>query len=257
MNRPVRVLVTQGGTTGSLAALLRARGADVWELPMVRIEPPPDWRDADAALRTWDSYDWIVFTSANAVRAVAGRLAALDLARQGSPRIAAVGPATGAALEKAGWTPVLVPKEHSGEALAALMVEREPLTGARVLFPRGNLARDVVPEALRSAGARVREVIVYETVPVEVDGPAVRARLAEEKIDAVAFTSPSAVESFVRSLGKDIWGALPSPLVVASIGPTTSQALREAGRAPDCSAPQATMDALADAVVRAVKETRA
>ena len=256
MSRSMRVLVTQAGRSGTLAAALRALGVDVWELPTISIVPPPDVRDADAALRAWDSYDWVVFTSANAVRAVAGRLDALAVLPREMPRLAAVGQAAAAAIGEAGWGPAWAPAEVGGEALAACMAEQTPLEGARVLFPKGNLARRTLPSVLRAAGAVVQEVIVYHTVPADVDGSAVRARLGEERIDAIAFTSPSAVEFFVQSVGEDIWQALPDPVVVASIGPTTSEALQKAGRAPDCIAPRPSMDALAEGIVNAVQEKR-
>jgi len=250
-----RVLVTQP-EPGRLAAALTARGADVWSVPTIRIAPPDDWRLADAALGAWTSFDWAIFTSGNAVRAVRARMEALGMRPSAlpQPRIAAVGAATAGAVDRVGWRVHGVPERYTGEALALALSEGGGLAGARVFVPRGDLARDLVPGALRAAGADVVEVTVYRTVPAEFDAAAVREALVGATVAAVTFMSPSAAMYFVRALGRDIWKKMLARVLVASIGPTTSAGLRKLGRPPDIEAPEATAETLADAVVAALEE---
>lgn len=253
----MRVLVTQADESGRLSAVLRARGAEVWNVPTIRIAPPDDWHEADEALKQWSSFGWVVFTSANTVRAVWERLKLLGVNADDSvPRVAAVGRATAATIQERGWPVDCVPAEYRGDALAAALVGSGPLRGVRVLFPKGDLAREVVPEALRSAGAEVVEIVVYRTVPADVDAAGLRSALCGGAADALTFTSPSTVTFFVRSVGANIWDAMPESVVVASIGPTTTAALKDSGRPPDCQAAEATVDALADAVMSALQEIK-
>jgi len=249
-------MVTEASASGRVASALRRRGAEVWSLPTVEIVPPDDWDDVDAALADWARYDWAIFTSGNAVKAVTGRLKALGLPdAQPPPRIAVVGSATARLVESLGWRASVRPAERSAEGLVATIMEREPLDGKWVLFPKGNIAREVVPESLRRAGATVRETVVYRTVPAKTDAEAVRRRLRSGGAAAITFTSPSAAEFFVDALGRRIWVELPDSLVVASIGPTTSGKLRSLGRPPDVEATEPSAEALAEAVASALGRT--
>jgi len=242
-------MVTHGGGSTRLAEAFERRGAGVWNVPLIQIEAPADWSDADSALRDWGVYDWVVFTSGNAVTAVHERLAALGVPAIGrGPRIAVVGSTTGRLVESFGWQVALCPAEQRAVGLAREIVEGGQARGKRVLFPKGDIAREALPAALRAAGATVREVLVYRTVPAATDVEAVGERLRSGGVDAIAFSSPSAVRAFVDALGADIWNRLPPALVVASIGPTTSQALEQAGRRPDAQARSPNAEALAEAV---------
>ncbi len=252
-----RVLVTQPEGSSKLADALRSQGLDVWHVPTIAIEPISDWSEADAELREWTTFDWIVVTSAAVVPLVAERLLALGIEVGASPPlIAAVGDATGDALAQAGWEVDCMPETFGGEALAAELQGLTSLAGARVLFPKSRKARAVLPNALREACANVTEVAMYDTVPAAFDGTSVRETMVGGRIDAVAFASPSAARSFVSGVGAGIWDAAPASLVVACIGPTTSAAVREAGREPDCEPATASVEALASSIGHALqKET--
>lgn len=247
-----RVMTTHPGPSSRFGEALERSGATVWHVPTIEIVPPETWGEVDIALRDWTAYDWVVFTSGNALKAVRERLGALHLSdATPRPKIAVVGGPTAQLVKSVGWQVSVEPTVQSGEGLIAAIIERESLAGKQVLFPKGNRAREVVPESLRAAGAEVREVIVYRTVPAKIDGKTVRSRLRRGEVDAITFTSPSAAQSFVEALGQGIWHELPESVIVASIGPTTSEALRELGRKAVAEAAEPSSEALAKAVAAA------
>jgi uroporphyrinogen-III synthase len=224
-----RVLVTrQRSRSVDLAALLEARGAVVLQVASIEIAPPDDLGPLDEALAALDRYDWVVLTSANAVKAVLSRLAVLGLyPRLGANgrRIASVGPSTTAAL-RASFPEDRVSLEPAHDAraaglLAAFAAER--LSGRRVLVPASSLARPELPEGLRRRGALVDVVAAYRPVePPDLERAVADA--LEQGFDLALFASPSAVEAFARAAGERARGL---PAVV--IGPTTEAAAREAG----------------------------
>jgi uroporphyrinogen III methyltransferase/synthase len=215
-----RVLVTRRPEQSSgLVAQLRDAGATVIEIPLLELAPPSDARPLDDALRHLDAYDWIVFTSANAVRAVADRLRALGLEPR-LPRGASVGPAT---------------TEATAELLPACAVEVEPLAdfraegllasfsdedvrGRRFLLPVSDKARDVLAAGLAARGGEVDRVVAYRTVTPPSAGPSLTRALADG-VDVVTFASPSAVESFVaiaRGSGRRVRAAVIGPVTAAT-----------------------------------------
>lgn len=215
------VVVTRAGhQAGSLADQLVRRGATVESIPTIAIVPPTDWAPVDATLRILDQFDWLVFTSTNAVTAVWSRLEPLGIALPATLRVAAVGPATASALEARGAEAPLLPETFQGDALAGAI---PGLAGSRILLPRGNLGRDATVDALTQAGARVDTVTVYHTVPAAIT-PAARAVL-RRGVDAITFTAPSTVHNFAAALGDDTASVL-GEAVVACIGPVTAEAVR-------------------------------
>src|SRR2546426_12386913 len=143
-----------------------ALGADVVAAPMIRIQALADLAPLRAALARLPSYAWVIFTSQNAVAVVCDHLpdwglAARDLARVA---VAAIGPATAAALERYGVTPALVPRTYVAEAVVEALAERGELRGKHILLPRAREARDVLPDGLRGLGAVVDALPVYGTV---------------------------------------------------------------------------------------------
>jgi uroporphyrinogen III methyltransferase / synthase len=204
---------------------LRARGAKVIEVPAIQVRPPDDWRLLDAALARLSSYDWIVFASANGVRAVGERLGFLGLPRRLGRPLASVGPSTTRALAVAfpEDTVALEPREdHRAAGLLAAFGQRG-CRGARLLLPASSLAREELPAGLRLLGGHVDVVTAYQTVaPPELAG-VVQGAL-DHGFDAATFASPSAVDSFAAAAGSRGRGL---PAVV--IGPTTEAAAREAG----------------------------
>ena len=224
-----RVLVTrQRSQSESLASLLEARGAEVLQVASIEIVAPDDLRPLDEALEALDRYDWVVLTSANAVKAVLSRLTVLGLyPRLGGAgrRIASVGPSTTAAL-RASFPEDRVALEPEHDARAAGLVAAfagEKLVGRRILVPASASARSELAFGLREQKAVVDVVAAYR--PVEPPGlkEAVQESLLRG-FDLALFASPSAVEAFARAAGERARG-----LAVVVIGPTTEAAAREAG----------------------------
>jgi uroporphyrinogen III methyltransferase/synthase len=221
------VVVTRApDQAGELSELLRAAGARVVEVPTLVMVPVAGDEAARAkeaaAAAARGEYDAALFTSKNAVVFFHDLVLAsgLSAARLGIVPLFAIGPATARALVERGYEPPVVAGEAVGEGLLATLRETlgERLEGKRVLFPRAREARDVVIEGLRSAGAEVDLVVLYETRAV-TGGPGLPAGVA---IDWVTFASPSAVRAFHQRFG-DVRAR------VACIGPVTAKAVRELG----------------------------
>lgn len=247
------ILVTRArAQAGELSQRLTALGARVVEFPVIRIEDPESWGDLDAALAQLDTYDWVIFTSANGVRQVARRLGetGVDPSALRTRRVAAIGPATAAALSSLEVRAALVPDEYRAEGVATAF-DDVPLMGARILLPRAAVARDILPVMLRRRGATVDVVTVYRTVAGGADPEPVRAALGAGEVDAVTFASSSTVHSFLEALGAD---ALPllEKTAVAVIGPITAQTAREAGLTVDVEAEEYTMDGLVRGLLAAL-----
>ena len=227
-----RILVTRPRAQApELVDRLAALGAETIEAPAIRIVPPDDAQPLDDARAAAPSFDWIVFTSANGVDAFLKR----PIARSGGApalagvRICAIGPATAARIARYGLSIDLAPSDHRGTGVSRALTARRDLRGARILLPRADIARPLLPEALRAAGADVTEVTAYRTVAVpDWPGEAVRDLLLSRRIDAVTFTSASAVRSAVQSLGANRADVL-RPTVVAAIGPVTAREARRLG----------------------------
>ena len=241
-----RVVVTRArAQAGELTAALEALGAEVIELPTIRIVPPADPEPLRRAAAEAASFDWIVFTSVNAVERFAAALEGTggDVRRLRGVRVCAVGPATAAALAARGARADVVPEAFVSDAAAGAMSAVDELRGRRILLPRASAARAALPEALRAAGARVVEVEAYAT---ELDGrgaEAVRERLAAGEVDVVTFTAGSTVRAFAALVGTQLGRAR-----VAAIGPVTSAAAREVGIRVDAEAAEHTVEGLVQAV---------
>jgi uroporphyrinogen-III synthase len=273
-----RVLVTRTREQASvLSARLQELGAIPVEFPTIRIVPPQDWRGLDGALRRLyaasdGGYDWLVLTSVNGVHICCQRLQTLgykpgELQTKQHIRIATIGPATAAALEPYGLHADLVPDEYIAEGVAAaLLADAQQrgvaLTGQRFLLARAAEARKVLADDLHQAGALVDDVPAYFTVPVASDdarGQEILRLLREQQLDILTFTSSSTVRNFVawlKSCGQETDAAqleqALSKIVLASIGPVTSQTARELGLHVNCEAREFTIDGLVHAIVEAV-----
>lgn len=228
-----RVLVTRAsGQAGKLVAALRALGAEPVEVPLLEIQPPASFEPLDRALSNVAGYEWLLFTSANTVRAVAARARELGIALTGSSaRVAAVGPATAEALAAEGLRVSLIPERYVAEGLIDALSAEGPLSGRRILLARAETARDVIPDALRAAGAQVDVVDAYRNVlPANAAG-LLRSAVAQP-LDAALFTSSSSAVHLAEAARQaGILFPLPGVLAV-SIGPVTSQTLRELGWPP-------------------------
>src|SRR5580658_1918904 len=160
-----RMLVTRARRqAGQLSKELTALGAEIVEIPAIEIIPPEFWEPLDKALRNLQQYQWLIVTSANAVRSIRERLAALDLATTNFShlKIAAIGSATARALKEAGLSVTVMPREYVAESLIDSIGDKA--RNARVLIVRAAVARDIIPAALAEAGARVDVVDAYRNV---------------------------------------------------------------------------------------------
>lgn len=235
-----RVVVTRARAQSSeLGRLLEDLGARVVEVPVIRIDPPADGgAGLEAAARKVGSYAWVVFTSANAVAALLDRTP--DLRALAGVSLAAVGPATAAALESRGLVPDLVPERRQAEGLVAAF---PPVSGSgRVLFPRAAAGREALVDGLRGAGWEVDLVEAYQTARVPVDE---RTCKEVRAADAVCFTSSSTVAGFVEACGRQA-----CPPVVVCIGPTTAAAARDAGLTVDAVASEQSIGGLVAALIK-------
>jgi uroporphyrinogen III methyltransferase/synthase len=241
-----RVIVTRArAQAGALVELLEDAGAQVLVFPTIEIVDPESFDALDEAIRHLDTYSWVVFTSANTVERFFARLETVgtDARAVAGLEVAAVGPATAAALERHGVEAGFVPDEYVGEGLAAGLLERGVRDGTRVLLPRALEAREVLPTELGAHGAVVDVVVVYRTVKGSGD-PAVLEAIRAGEADVVTFTSSSTVRSFIElTEGIDI-----SRLVVACIGPVTSKTAREVGLTVSVEPEQYTIPALVEAL---------
>ncbi len=231
-----RILVTRAvHQAGKLSDGLRALGAEPVEVPVLEIRPPKNSEPLDGALRQLSHYDWLIVTSANTMRAVAERAAALGISFRdaGMPQVAAIGEATATAARNADLAVALVPETYVAEALVESLAGRA--VGRKILLARAEIARDVIPDALRAAGAEVDVVDAYRNVLPE-SAPSLLSAALAAGIDAATFTSSSSVTHLAEA-ARIAGIAFPFAGVPAiSIGSITSATLREFGCEPAAEA---------------------
>lgn len=245
-----RILITRGAKQAPrLSDGLRALGAIPVEVPVIEICPPESYEPLNRALRQLDRYDWLLFTSMNSV--VPFHVCAMDLGiplTNLKPRIAAIGRATAQALETLVHLKVsLTPKEYVAESLVEALAAQ--ISGKRILLARAAIARDVIPDALRELGATVDVVDAYQNALPDAAPSQLREALAQE-IDAATFTSSSSVTHLAEA-AKAAGVAFPFANVPAiSIGPITSQTLRDLNWPPAAEADPHDIPGLIAATVR-------
>lgn len=267
----VRILVGRAKhQAGALSGELLRRGAEVIEIPFIEIRKPKSFKPLDAALKSLRTYDWLILTSVNGVEAMWERMEKTGegpdfsraarrttsrsaLAAEGHLlRIAAIGPATKKAIEQRGAKVDVVPKEYVAESVVRSL--KMKVKGKRVLLVRAKVARDVIPNELRKAGADVDVVEAYETVVPQSSRLRLRAVLKNPKKrpHVVTFTSSSTVKNFVELLGstKKGRGRELAGVRMASIGPITSSTLHELGLPVDIAATEFTIPGLVEAIVQ-------
>ncbi len=252
MNLPLqnlRILITRPeGQSSTLATLLVSEGATVIEIPTIAIAPPASYCALDAALTTLRSYDWLVFTSANAVRAFAARARTLNLPAN-PRRVAAIGTATARALAETGVAPAadLIPPQAVAESFAEALTPHAP--GASMLLIRAAVARDLLPEALTAAGAQVTVAEAYRNIVPPEAATQLRALFTNNPPDAITFTSASTAQNLAEILTAANLG-IPPQTILASIGPITSQAMRDLNLEPTIEARQSTIPSLVEALTK-------
>jgi uroporphyrinogen III methyltransferase/synthase len=241
-----RVLVTRSREQASaLSERLRELGAEPLEYPAIDIALPKDMTPLDEAIARLATYDWLIFTSTNGVRALVTRMSekGTDIGALTGPKIAAVGPATAEAVQSHGPRVDYVPEVYTTKEIAAGIGD---VAGKRVLLPRAAQAPRQLAQALRGKGAVVDEVAAYRTLAVGA-ADELKALLEDKQIDIVTFTSSSTVRNLVRMLGGDV-EPLHEP-IVACIGPVTARTAQRLGIGVDVVAKEHTIAGLVEAVV--------
>ncbi len=257
-----RIVVTRAREQApELVDMLEERGADAIQTPTIRIAPPDDSEALDRATADAGGYDWIVFTSANAVEAFFGRLLQRgDIRDLKGVRLCAVGPSTAQRVSGYGLRVDLTPDESRAEGVFEALKAAGPLAGARLLLPRADIAREVLPDQLREAGAEVTDIIAYRTVVAGGERDSdhdIYRMLLERQIDAVTFTSASTVRNFARMLGEEQAADLLNTTVVAAIGPVTAEAAQQLGIRVGVVPRKYTIPDLVDALVEHFSSSQA
>jgi len=232
-----------------LSLALEALGAEVKQLPMVSFAPPENYDDLDSALRRFTEFDWILFTSQNAVRFLFRRGCEVKTRRPvqpARPLVAAIGAATAQAARNLDIRVDYVAQTHTGESLAAEL--RDAMAGSSVLLPRGDRADDRLPGDLRGMGAKVVEVVAYRTVIPETFDPAVLEAVRNGSVNVVVFASPSAFENFGIAIAPVSVTELSGKVEFAAIGPTTGAAIRESGARVAIESTESSAAGLAEAI---------
>jgi uroporphyrinogen III methyltransferase/synthase len=245
-----RIVVTRASAqAGGLKRALAALGADVLDLPALRVEPV-DPAALVSAVSTMPSYKWLMLTSQNAVALFwdALRVGGKDARSLAGVRIACVGRATSEALLARGLVADVVPDRFVAEAVLEKLSTRYDVKGTRVLYFAAEGARDVLPTGLRALGCTVDVVHAYRTVSDGTGSVELRAALESGSVDAVTFASASAVAGFVDAVGPELARRAPA----VSIGPITSHAVRAAGMELLAESGEASVAALADATASAL-----
>jgi len=250
-----RIVVTRAPEQAEdLAHQLERLGAEVLLLPAVAFAGPEDPGPLDRAIESLGDFDWVLFTSQNAVRFFAQRCRALGL-MQGNdgwksaaarPLLAAVGPATAEAAAKQGLPVEFVASQFRGQALAEELAGR--VAGKKVLLPRSDRAGADLPAALRAAGAEVADVVAYQTSLPESLAPDVADAIRRGEVDVVSFFSPSAFHNLVEAIGLETLRNLSGRVALAAIGPVTAGAIRDAGLLVEIEAREATAASLVAAM---------
>jgi uroporphyrinogen-III synthase len=249
LNGKVVIVTRAAAQSNQLCEELNVRGAIVKLLPLVSFAPPENYDELDAALSTIETFDWILFTSANAVQAVERRgeeLGRVLDALAKLPPAAAVGPATSGAAEAAGFSVEFVAADHSGDGLAKELGAE--LRGKKVLLPRSDRANPDLPATLRRSGAIVTEVVAYRNLP---PSSADRNKLHEglkDGADGILFYSPSAVQNFLELLGRERLATVQGRAVMVAIGHATSAALSSVGVQRIARATDTTTKAIVEAL---------
>lgn len=244
------IVVTRTRNQASdLVERLAALGAECLEFPTIRIAPPADWSGLDRAIRRIEEYNWILFTSPNSVRFFFDRLEniGLDLRILKGLKIGVIGPATAQALAYLHLRPDLIPEKYQAEHLLEAL-SHIPFSNQKVLIPRAEQAREVLPEGLRQMGAEVSVVPAYQTLPVlEGKGPLME-KLDRGEVDCLTFTSSSTVINFLALFPRQEILPLLKKVSVACIGPITAQTARDNGLQVTVTAEDYTIPGLVQAI---------
>lgn len=252
-NRPLsgrRIIVTRAADqAGEFSAILSRHGATVLECPTIKLVEPSSWDELDAAIKALAGFNWLVLTSVNAVRFFFQRLNSLGLDSRalGSCKVCTVGPKTAEALAGHGIYPDLIPPDYKAEAIVSEF-RQLGIQGQRILFPRADRAREIIPHDLDQLGAHVSAPVTYRNILPERLSPETLLALEKRCIDCITFTSSSTVLNMAELLGGDLLANMLNGVAVASIGPVTSKTCRDVGLKVDIQPEEFTLSALSHAI---------
>ena len=224
-----KILITRAREqSGNFAALLKNLGAKVVEFPTIEIVPPTTWKGLDRVIDKLNSYDWIIFTSANGVNIFFERLSEKreDRYLPSSLKVCAIGPATAYQLKEKGIEVDYVPKEFVAEAILKGFKEIA-VKEKSILLARAKEARDVLPQGLRKMGAKIDVVEVYQTIKPKVGAKRLRQLLTDGGIDVITFTSSSTVNHFAKLFKEEELKTLLKGIAIACIGPITTRTAKK------------------------------
>jgi len=253
-NKPLygqRVVVTRSRHQASaLSQAIEDLGGEPLEFPTIEIAPPDNYGPMDEAISSIDKYDWIIFTSVNGVESFFQRMRSLrkDIREMKGISLCAIGPKTREALEEFGLVCEFVPGEFVAEAIIEGLKDKN-MAGKRVLLPRADIARKVLPDTLKVMGAQVTEVDAYKTVKGGGNADQLRDLLAKKQVQMVTFTSSSTVKNFVALLDTPDYGKLMEGVRVACIGPVTAKTARDLGLEVNIEAKEYTIEGLIKAIL--------
>jgi uroporphyrinogen III methyltransferase/synthase len=254
-NRPLsgkRIVVTRSRDQASgLIRALSELGADCLECPTIQVVAPDNFGPLDRAIAELPAFDWVVFTSVNGVSWFFNRLFACgkDVRALGHLRTAAIGPATAEKLKAFGLSSDLVPETFRAEAIVAAF-RNESIRGKKILLPRAQEARQILPEELGAMGADVREVAAYKTEQAAADVRQLMARLEERAIDLITFTSSSTVKNLKALIPAERFTDLTRGVPSACIGPITADTARQVGFEVRVEASVYTIPGLVESILR-------
>jgi len=246
-----RIVVTRARQQASdLVRLLSGLGAECLEYPAIKIMPPQDPQPLKKAVKNLATYDWIVFTSVNGVIHFFGQLfeAGKDVRALGQMQIAAIGPATAERLLEFGLTSDIIPETYRAESVIKAF-QKVNLKGKNILLPRAREARPILPAELLKMGAKVDEIAAYETLKATEKADDLVEQLESKRIDLITFTSSSTAKNFKSMLPPKNYKKLLEGVIIASIGPITSDTAAELGFDVDVTAESYTIPGLVEAIL--------
>ena len=253
-NKPLmgkRMVVTRARQQASdLVNALQAAGADCLEYPTIQIEPPADWLALDQAIDNLETYDWLVFTSVNGVRFFFKRLfkRGKDVRALHHIRTACIGPVTAERLADFGLACDILPETYRAESVAAAF-QNQDVKAKKILLPRAQEARAVLPETLSALGAQVDEITVYRTQIAQDNVATLLDGLASQNIDWITFTSSSTVKNFKQLIPASDFPKLLENVKIACIGPITADTAKDLGFNVDVMAETYTIPGLVEALI--------
>lgn len=255
-----RIIVTRAREQASdLVGMLSDLGAECLEFPTIKVEPPDDFRPLDKAIENLSKYDWIIFTSVNGVDFFFKRLFTngMDMRSFHKIKTAVIGPATSGRLFCYGLKSDVVPESYRAESVVDAF-RKENLKGKKILLPRAEEARAILPEELSKMGAAVDEITAYRTRAVTDEASDLIKEFQNKTIDLITFTSSSTVKNFAALIPKDMFEGLIKDVTIAAIGPITADTAKEMGLHVSIISESFTIPGLCDAILKHyVKKSKA